>query len=233
MISFWNITSDKLNDLQISESEEKIIFLSDTERIFTDFAGKRIEYRDIVYVQDINNVSSEDAEKNLIYFDLSTKKLYFYTNNSYLLLNPDSEEGIIYIGKFDADVTITASILDNFVSIKKQRASKINDLVVDYNLNQWLKINNNGDDEDWIIIGKTGNSGESNGNTNISIEDATYNTKGLVSIKENCGLIIENGVLSLNILDDNRSPGQIVTLNDEGKIDSDIYDSGEILWNEI
>lgn len=224
MISFWNVTSDKLSQLEISQNEEKIIFVSDTERIFTDFNGVRTEYRSIIYVQNINDMAKKDAGKNSLYFEISTKKIYFYANDSYYLLNPDPES-ITYIGRYTEQNEITSLLLNSFVIVKKGRESKINDLVVDYDYNQWLKVDNKGDNNDWEMIGKSGKDvGNFNGN------DASYLEKGLVSIKENCGLIIKNGVLSLNLLDETRAPGQIVILNNNGKIDSDIYDSGVIQW---
>lgn len=224
MVSFWNITSDKLSQLEISPDEEKIIFVSDTERIFTDYDGVRTEYRSIIYVQNINDIAKKDAGKNSLYFEISTKKIYFYANDSYYLLNPDPES-ITYIGRYTEDIEITTSLLDRFVKERKGRDSKINDLVVDYNYNQWLKVDNKGDGSDWETIGRS-NSGAGN----FSGINASYTEKGLVSIKENCGLIIKNGILSLNLLDETRAPGQIVILNDEGKIDTDIYDSGVIQW---
>lgn len=225
MVTFWNITSEKLNDLEISQ-EEKIIFVSDTGRIFTDFLGKRTEYRDVIYVQSIDNIAPEDSCKNLLYFEISTKKLYFYTNDSYFLLNPDPDS-IVYIGRLNVITNVTNLILNKFVEEKKGRQSKINDLIVDYEYNQWLKVDNKNDENDWIIIGKGSNS-------NIVINDASYDEKGLISIKENCGLIIQDGILSLNLLDERRLPGQIVILNESGKIDEDIYESnGNISWEEI
>ena len=224
MISFWNVTSDKLSQLEISQNEEKIIFVSDTERIFTDFNGVRTEYRSIIYVQNINDIAKKDAGKNSLYFEISTKKIYFYANDSYYLLNPDPES-ITYIGRYTEQNEMTTLLLDSFVVVKKNRQSKINDLVVDSSYNQWLKVDNKGDEHDWEIIGKA-----NSGTGNFSGIDASYSEKGLVSIKENCGLIIQNGVLSLNLLDETRAPGQIVILNNEGKIDTDIYDSGVIQW---
>lgn len=201
MLTFWNITSEKLNELEISSTDEKIIFVSDTERLYVDFNGTRTEYRNIIYVQDINNVSHSDRNKNSIYFDISTKKLYYYINDNYFLLNPD-QEGIIFIGRFTNNVEITQSILNNFVQLIKNRNAKINDLVIDSNQNQWLKVDE-GTDEDWICLNQQ--------------KFATYESLGLVKIKNNAGLKIENGVLSLNLLDANRSPGQIVILNNSRK----------------
>ena len=84
----------------------------------------------------------------------------------------------------------------------KGRPSQINDLVIDINKNQWLKVEE-GTDEDWI---------------NLSEKTlASYESFGLVKIKKNSGLKIENGILSLNLLDSDRLPGQIVTLNNERK----------------
>ena len=103
MLTFWNITSNKLNSLEISQNEEKVIFVSDTERLYVDYKGTRTEYRNIIYVQDINNLSPNDENKNSIYFEISTKKLYYYANNSFLILNPDPES-FTYVGRFVEDV---------------------------------------------------------------------------------------------------------------------------------
>lgn len=217
MLTFWNITSDKLNSLEISESEEKVIFVSDTERLYVDFNGIRTEYRNIIYVQNINNIPQNDANKNLIYFEISTKKLYYYINDTYFLLNPDPE-GFTFIGKYTGDAEITQSLLNTFVQITKGRSSKINDLIIDArNLNQWLKIDE-GTNEDWVNLSQQ--------------KFASYETMGLVKIKQNSGLKIENGILSLNLLDSNREPGQIVILNNEGKIDTDIIDTN-LEWSSI
>ena len=213
MVTFWNITSDKLNSLEISESDQKIIFVSDTERLYVDFNGIRTEYRDIIYVQNINNIVESDSSKNSIYFDLSAKKLYYYTDDKFILLNPDCE-GIVFIGKFTG-ATVNQENLNTFVQLKKGRTSKINDMVLDAKLNQWLKVDD-GTEEDWINLTKK--------------DFATYESMGLVKIKNNSGLKIENGVLSLNLLDSNRDPGQIVILNNEGKIDTDIV---KIEWEAI
>lgn len=201
MLTFWNITSDKLNSLEISENEEKVIFVSDTERLYVDFDGKRTEYRNIVYVQNIENIPENDENKNSIYFDISTKKLYYHINDSFFLLNPD-QEGMTLIGKFTENVEVTQNILNTFVQLMKGRAPKINDLIIDYNLNQWLKIDD-GTDEDWINLNQQ--------------QMASFENFGLVKIKKNSGLKIENGILSLNLLDSNRSPGQIVILNENRK----------------
>lgn len=216
MLTFWNITSNKLNSLEISQNEEKVIFVSDTERLYVDYKGTRTEYRNIIYVQDINNLSPNDENKNSIYFEISTKKLYYYANNSFLILNPDPES-FTYVGRFVEDVEITQNILNTFVQLMKGRASKINDLIIDINKNQWLKVDE-GTDNDWI---------------NLSEKTlASYEEFGLVKIKKNSGLKIENGVLSLNLLDSERLPGQIVILNNAGKIDNDIIETN-IEWESI
>ncbi len=201
MLTFWNITSNKLNTLEINPNEEKVIFVSDTERLYVDFNGTRTEYRNIIYVQDINNIPQNNENKNLIYFEISTKKLYYYVNDTYFLLNPD-QEGMTYIGKFTEDVEISQNLLNTFVQLIKRRPSKVNDMVLDLHNNQWLKIDE-GTEEDWINL------------SNQSF--ASYESLGLVKIKRNSGLKIENGVLSLNLLDENRSPGQIVILNNNRK----------------
>ena len=216
MLTFWNITSDKLNNLEISETEEKIIFVSDTERLYVDFNGTRTEYRNIIYVQNINNIPQNDGNKNSIYFEVPTKKLYYYIDNEYFPLNPDPES-MIFIGKYTDDSEITQDILDTFVELTKHRESKINDLIIDKNSNQWLKVDN-GTEEDWINLNQQ--------------KFATYESLGLVKIKKNAGLIIENGVLSLNLLDEDRTPGQIVILNETGKIDEDVFDV-KIEWSSI
>ena len=69
MISFWNVTSDKLNRVPIDSLQDKIIFASDTNRVYADFQGSRREYCDMIYVQDINNIPSADLGKSLIYFE--------------------------------------------------------------------------------------------------------------------------------------------------------------------
>ena len=201
MVTFWNITSNKLNSLEIAQNEEKVIFVSDTERLYVDYKGIRTEYRNIIYVQDINNLSPTDENKNSIYFEISTKKLYYYANDSFIILNPDPES-FTFIGRFLENVEITQNILNTFVQLVKGRPSQINDLVIDINKNQWLKVED-GTNEDWI---------------NLSEKTmASYESFGLVKIKINSGLKIENGILSLNLLDSNRTPGQIVILNNERK----------------
>lgn len=216
MITFWNITSNKLNELEISEDEEKVIFVSDTERLYVDFNGVRTEYRNIIYVQNIHNIPQNDGSKNSIYFEIPTKKLYYYVNDEYYILNPDPES-MVFIGKFTEDVEITKNILNTFVQIVKGRPSKINDLIIDINSNQWLKVDE-GTENDWINLNQQ--------------KFASYESLGLVKIKSNAGLIIENGVLSLNLLDSSRTPGQIVTLNNSGMIDDDIVDM-KITWESI
>lgn len=216
MLTFWTITSDKLNQLEISTEDQKVIFVSDTERLYVDFNGTRTEYRNIIYVQDINNISENDENKNSIYFEIPTKKMYYYIDGTYFLLNPD-QEGMTFIGKFTENVEITQTILNNFVHLIKNRDSKVNDLIIDFNLNQWLKIDE-GTEEDWICLNQQ--------------SFASYESLGLVKIKRNSGLKIENGILSLNLLDSNRTPGQIVILNNEGKIDEDIIDT-KIEWLSI
>lgn len=235
MISFWNITSDKFNELLTNhkDEQEKIIFVSDTGRIYTEFNGKCVEYRSIIYVQDINQVAEEDDGKDALYFDVTSKSIYFYADGSYHLLNPNPDS-ISYIGKLSLN-NPTIDQLNNFVVRMKGRPSKINDFVIDNQFNQWIKVDNKNDENDWEIIGKVANQNSSE--TNIGI--AGYEKLGLVSIKEGCGLIIgDNGELSLNLLDENREAGQIVILNEEGKIDEDLYDTssggdGSIIWKEL
>lgn len=223
MISFWNVTSDKLSGVSIDSTQEKIIFVSDNGRIYTDFKGSRKEYFDIIYVNDINNIPSADFGKSLIYFENSTNKLYFYSGSSYILLNPDIE-GPLYIGKFTLDISPIDSNFNSFVTNLKGRDSRIGDLIIDYQNNQWVKVNNANQGNDWSKI-----------TPDIpTLSAATYETSGLIRVQEGCGLILSGGVLSLNLMNEDRLSGQIVTLGQNGKIDEDIYNQSPVIqWEDI
>lgn len=84
MIQFLAKNSIQLSSLQIS-SDERIIYVTDTEDVYIEKNGTRTQFRDIIYLQSTINLPI--APLNKIYFTLSDRLMRYYYNGQWQILN--------------------------------------------------------------------------------------------------------------------------------------------------
>lgn len=94
-----------------STFDGKVYFVEDTEKLFFDYSGERVEIREII-ILDLESARTDLlAPKNKFYFILETGLLWLYRNGTWIKVTSDS--GIkLFSQSFSAGSSISSVVLD-------------------------------------------------------------------------------------------------------------------------
>lgn len=92
---FVTTTEARLGLLPISNGQ--LIFVRDSRRMCHDYGGERIEYGQIIVLNDENHRLTLENPFNTFYFVLDTRVLWRY-ENEWIPLTTSAKESVIFVG---------------------------------------------------------------------------------------------------------------------------------------
>ena len=105
---FITTTEARLDLLPISNGQ--LIFVRDSRRMCHDYDGERIEYGQIIVLNDENHRLSIAEPFNTFYFVLDTRVLWRY-QNEWIPLTTSAKESVIFVGDGELPEVGTAGTL--------------------------------------------------------------------------------------------------------------------------